>query len=348
MKYNKHIITENETLKSIAAFYGLAEEELKLFHNNHCEVKDMILIGLTSQKELFIPRTAVADKNKLVPLGHGNKLKFQPENSFLKYGVIITIENVNHKNELKFETSVRWLKSENLLHFFEIDRTSRLYLNEEEVNEMADLLAYKASKVLYPLQVSVNQEGKLNAIENLTLFNKRWNGIKEEIYKEFEGEIVDEYCQKIENTLAEPEILTVLLKNDYFLRTMFFGVYQSFGKNYKTTGTESFPVINNPIEPHYEISLEIDPLKDEYDLISIEGNGILYDERTVNDFINGALFPVLINEDPVFNENGSFRIQYYLNGESVLPESLYLESDIMLQERKKVAVVISALQEETE
>lgn len=344
-KFNTHIIQKNETLKSIATLYGLDADTLKLFHNNHCQVKDMILIELTGQKELYIPRIAVADQNKKVQFGRGNSIVFRPERSFSKYGVIVNLETGKRKNELKYETSVRWLKNESNLYFFEIDRTSNLYLNEEEINEIADTLAYKTSKVLYPLQISVDEHGKFRQVENLSVFKERWINVKEEVYREFEGDIVDKYCEKIENIIYEPEAISFYLKNDYFIRTLFFGIYQSFGQRFKIEGEESFPVVDNPIEPKYKIHVEVDPVKDEYDLVNISGEGKLNDERTVYDFINESPFSMTIQDHPVMNDNGNFRIQYYLNGETLLPETLYLECSMMLEEEKKISVVITAISE---
>ncbi|MBB6370817.1 hypothetical protein [Chryseobacterium shigense] len=342
-KYNIHTVQKGESLKSISSLYNLDAGALKLFHNNHCNVKDMILIELTGQKELFLPRTAVTDKNRLVKFGRANSLVFQPGNLFMKYGVIVTIENNDRKNELKYETSVRWLKTENRLHFFEIDRISNLYLNEEEVNEIADLLAYKTSKVLYPLQISVDEKGKFNDVENLSVFKERWSSVKEEVYKEFDGETVDEYCLKIERIIEEPDAMNLYLKNDYFIRTLFFGMYQSFGQDFRTGTEVSFPIVNNPVEPKYEIKLEIDPLKDEYNLVHIEGEGTLNDERSVYDFMNKAPFSMIIEDHPVMNHEGNFRISYYLNGETLLSESLYLECDIQLEKKKKISVMIAGL-----
>lgn len=344
-KFNIHTVQKGESLKSIASLYHLDTDALKLFHNNQCDVKDMILIDLTGQKELFIPRTSVTDKNKLVRFGRGNSLVFQPQNSFSRYAVSVNIENNDHKNELKYEMSVRWLKTENQLHFFEIDRTSGLYLNEEEVNEIADLLAFKTSKVLYPLHISADEQGKFNAVENLSVFKERWPGVKQEVYQEFEGETVDRYCEKIEKVINEPEAMSLYLKNDYFIRTLFFGIYHQFGPHYETSIAESFPIVNNSVEPKYEVKLEIDPLKDEYDLVNIKGEGILNDERTVYDFMNGAPFSLIIEEHPVMNHEGNFKLAYYLNGETLLPESLYLECSIDLEKEKKIAVVIAALTE---
>lgn len=342
-KFNIHTVQKGESLKSISLLYNLDAGALKLFHNNLCNVKDMILIELTGQKEIFLPRTAVTDKNRLVKFGQANSLIFQPENSFSRYGVTVAIENNDHKNELKYETSLRWLKKENKLHFFEIDRTSNLYLNEEEVNEIADLLAYKTSKVLYPLQISVDEQGKFNAVENLSVFQERWPVVKEELYKEFEGETVDNYCKKIEKVINEPDAISLYLKDDYFIRTLFFGIYQSFGQDYQIEIESSFPIVNNPVEPKYKIRLETDPLKDEYNLVNIEGEGKLNDERSVYDFMNKAPFSMIIEDNPVMNDEGKFRTVAYLNGETLLSESVYLECSIELEKKKKISVVIAAL-----
>ncbi|MCW3169057.1 hypothetical protein OMO38_11035 [Chryseobacterium sp. 09-1422] len=342
-KYNKHITEAGETLKSIAKLYDLSDESLKFFHNNHCRAEDHILISITKQKELFLPRTAVVDKNRLVKFGHGNSLVFQPENSFLKCSTVITIENDTRKNELKYDVSVTWIKQENGLHIFEVDRISNLFLNEEEVNEIADLLAYKTSKVLYPMTVSVDQQGKFYNVENADIFKERWNNVKEEVYKEFEGEIVDEYCLKIERILDEPNALLIYIKNDYFIRTLFLGIYQKFNQNYQTEIVETFPIISNAVEPSYKIEVEVDPLKDEYNLINISGNGTLHDERSRYDFITGSPFSIITEDNPQMNNDGNFRLQYFLNGETPLPEVLYLECDINLEKKKKISVVITAL-----
>lgn len=344
-KYNIHTVQKDETLKSIASLYGLDKDALKLFHNNHCAVKDMILINLNGQKELFVPRTAVADKKSLVKFGKGNSLTLQPESKVRRYSVVITIEKGESKNELKYEASVRWLKTEKRKHFFEIDRTSNLYLNEEEVNEIADLLAYRTSGVLYPLQISTDEHGRFEAVENAEVFPKRWSAVKEELYKEFEGETVDGYCGKIEKVISQPEAINLYIKNDYFIRTLFFGIYQSFGKEYRTEMTATFPVTDNAIEPRYKITLETDPLKGETGLITVEGAGKLYEERNIDDFIRKSPFSLIIEDEPVMNEEGTFRLINYMKGETSLPKSLYLECSIMLQEEKKISVSVSGIDE---
>ena len=120
-EFNKHTIQSRETLKTIAELYGITVDEIVMFHNNNCTVQDIIFINLKQQKELFIPRTAVVDQSKLVLFGTGNRLSFQPENYSYNYGVMISIEKGEKMNEIKYEASVKWLKTENELDFFEMD-----------------------------------------------------------------------------------------------------------------------------------------------------------------------------------------------------------------------------------
>lgn len=341
--HNIHIIKANDTLKSISMLFHLSEEEIKNFHNNYCESKDIILIDITNQKEIFLPRKAVIDKSKLVSFGNGNYLEFKPQDCFQNFEIKIAIQNGEAINELKYEVSVQWLKEKNNLHYFEINRISKIFINDEEVNQIADLLAFKTGEVLYPLQISVDENGKFNAVENLAIYKKRWDTIKEEVYKEFEGDIVDEYIEKIEKILDEPEVLTLLMKQDYFLRTIFFGVYQKYGPNYQIIGEEGFPIVSNLIEPNYEVKLQIDPLKDDYDLTNIEGIGRLKDERSKDDFIHENPFNLIVDENPNINNEGDLSLQFYLNSKTALPVSLFLECRLMLDEEKQVTVVVAEL-----
>ena len=72
--------------------------------------------------------------------------------------------------------------------------------------------------------------------------------------------------------------------------------------------TTTFPVVDNAIEPSYKLTLETDPVKGETGLITIEGSGKLYEERNIDDFIRRSPFSLIIEDDPVMNEEGHFRL----------------------------------------
>ncbi|MGV0919287.1 hypothetical protein ACTS94_02695 [Empedobacter falsenii] len=340
-KHNLHIIQPYETIDDIAKLYQLDKHDLIYFHNNHCLPRDTILIDITNQKELYIPRFAVSDREKKVNF-RNHSLIFEPKGFNQSYGVRIIFEKQNNETELKYETSVKWIKTEDKLHYFEIDRISNLFIDEEEVNNIADLLACKSSQVLYPLTISIDKYGKFNAVENLSSYQNRWDNIKTEIYKEFDGEVVENYFKQIEKVIVdEPSLLNLYLKNDYFIRTLFFGIYQNYGKHYQINGNETFPIIENINEPNYQIKLEIDPIIDEYDMIWIDGNGKLNEERTPEDFFNNSPFA---DDDNIINQNGKIRVRYYLNNQTKWIESAFLECSILTNNLKKVSISISKLE----
>ena len=107
--------------------------------------------------------------------------------------------------------------------------------------------------------------------------------------------------------------------------------------------TATFPVVDNAIEPRYKFTLQTDPLKGETGLITVEGSGKLYEERDIDYFIRIYTFSLIIEDEPVMNEEGTFRLISYMKGETSLPESLYLECSIMLQEEKKISVSVSGI-----
>ena len=75
------------------------------------------------------------------------------------------------------------------------------------------------------------------------------------------------------------DALFVYFKNDFFLRTLFFGIYLKFNQNNQTEISAEFPLIKNAKEPEYRLKVEIDPVKDEYDLVNISAEGILNEKR---------------------------------------------------------------------
>ncbi|SUJ04701.1 Uncharacterised protein [Sphingobacterium spiritivorum] len=49
------------------------------------------------------------------------------------------------------------------------------------------------------------------------------------------------------------------------------------------------------------------------DLVNIKGHGILHYERSKKDFMNEAPFKLIVEESPVFNNAGDFRLRCYMN-----------------------------------
>ncbi len=354
--HHSHILQQGDTLETVAEQYNITPEELRRYHNTYAELGDLLGSEVTHQKELIVPKPKPEDNSeetpkekerKKVSFAPNNKLVYSPVNTHYKYGVMITLENGEEKNELKYETSVKWVQKYGDFHIFEIDRTSKLYINEEEANDIADLLAYETSKVLFPMHLMVDEDGNWEEVAKCNIYPERWKTVKIHLQKEFEGEMVENYFQKIEEILETPEQINIYMTGDFFLRTLFLGFCINYGKDFTKEKHIGFPVIENPIEPVYKINFKIDPYLDDYNLINVEMQGILEDERSQGDFINGSPFPFEENEETERKKNdfGNFEAQAFLNPNSCIPEAVHLECSIDLEETKKVSVVIANLSE---
>lgn len=352
-QHQKYKIQKGDTLQSIAKKYTITAEELRHYHNTYCELPDRLGHEISYQKELLVPKPKPEGiledipkeaERKKVSFAPNNNLVYSPVNARYKYGVLITIENGEEKNELKYETSVRWIQQLEGRHLFEIDRTSKVYINEEEANDMADILAYKTSKVLYPMQILVDGEGQWTEAVEYNRYPERWKTIKQEILKEFEGEIVEEYLLKIEKILETPELITQYISSDLFIRTLFLGYCIHYGKDFTTEKQITFPIVDNGIEPRYKIQAKVDPHLDEYNIIHIKMEGVLDDERPPADFINGNPFAFEKKEEKKETVSfGDIYVQAFLNPNARMPEAIHLECSIDGEETKKVTIVITNL-----
>ena len=338
-----HIVQKGETLQSIAEKYHISVEALRRYHNTYCELSDLIEEKLTHHKKIFIPQVVPENTNENIATTTVKKpiLSYAPHHCRYQYGVTITIEEAGKKDELKYEVGVKWVQKYEEYHIFEIDRNSKIYINEEETNLIADVLAYKTSKVLYPMHILVSDKAELVDIATYNKYRERWKTVKEEVLKEFTGEVVTSYLKKIEDVLKEPSLLMLYLSGDFFLRTLFLGYSENFTQNNIFEKDIHYPIVENAKEPNYKAQLKLAETLDEYNLLHIEIKGSLDDKRSKEDFINGYLFPN--EEEGVIGtkSEGQLYGSYFLNPNNGMPEALQLEVSIGLATEKKVTVMIA-------
>ncbi|MBF6654880.1 hypothetical protein C3B48_04260 [Flavobacterium columnare] len=343
-------VKKDDTLQSVAKELGISIETLKWHHNNYCPHEDLLKNDITHQKELIIPddpkdtktgtNTNALKKQKNIVFSSNNGLFYNPTKTSCRYGVMITIINEEEQNEIKYEASVKWIQKFEDCHIFEINHISKPFINQEEIHNIADTLAYETSKVLYPMHLMIDEKGNWEQVAKYTAYPKRWEIVKNEILQNFEGETVEKYFQEIEKVLENPEKINTYMLEDYFLRTLFLGYCFEYEKNFKTERYITFPITNHHTEPSYKIQAEIDPYLNEYNFINIIFQGILHDSRTKADFINENHYPSEENQE---NEKatGEFFLKALLDPNSSVPDSIYLECSISLDKTKKISVLIS-------
>ncbi|MFD2908242.1 hypothetical protein ACFSX9_05790 [Flavobacterium ardleyense] len=348
-KYKKYKIQQGDTLESIAKKLDKSSHEVKSFHNIFCETEEYIGIEFPRNLvELFIYPTYNQEELSLipkVPFERPYHLAMKPAQVSNNFGVMYTILSGKEENTLKFECSVAFKRLTSEGDFiFEINRISKTFINDEETSTIADELAEKTNAVLYPLEVVVNDEGNWTGISNYKAIKTRWKKVKKKILDEYEGEWVEQYLLLNEETLEEEASLVNSLKKDWFLKSYFNTIYIYYTNKLHIETHALFPLLTNCDALVYNVEQKINEFLDDYNLIRIEQNGILADERSKTDLENemnipyyGTLYP---GEDIA---DGKFRSLYFLNSKTNGIESLFLECSVKTNEEKKVQVVVSLL-----
>ncbi|WP_130736584.1 LysM peptidoglycan-binding domain-containing protein [Flavobacterium sp. J27] len=348
-RFKKYTIKKADTLESISKKLGKSIHEIKNFHNVFSSPDDYIGVDLPKTlKELFIYPEFHEEELIRIPkvtFDAAYKIEIKPFQEKLLYGVEYIIKNGVEEHSIKFEICISCKERTVENDFvFTIDRTTNTFINEEEVNTIADELAVKTSSVLYPLEVIVSKDGEWTGIANYEDIYKRWESIKENILKEYGGEWVEKYLSLNESVLESESNVVTSLKKDWFLKSYFNTIYVYYSHKFRFITNADFPILPNCKPVRYEIEQKINEFIEQNNLIRIEQNGELKEERSKSDLQNelnvpyyGVLYP---------NQNmakGTYRSVYFLNATSKWIESLFLECSIELELEKKIQIVVSLL-----
>lgn len=348
-KYRVHKLKKNDTVIIVAVELGITVQELVGFHNVHCKNDDVISLEFPNHlTELLVYPYIREIKKESYPTAKfvsGYTLSCIPNPKKVSYGVMFTIfSGVNSVNTIKYKTSVLFKNKVENGFCYQIDRLSETYINDEQATLLADELAEKVAKVLYPLDIIVDQKGKFVAIANFNEIQKRWVITKEKILYDYEGQWVTDYLTLTEQTLENESNLQNALESDWFLNAFFGGIYINYTQKFKLEDTITFPILANVKSLAYKVECSIDEYLDENGQVIIDQNGVLEDARAKADFENGL--PVAhyaLIDEKAEKAAGTFRAKYFLKATDNSIESIYLACSIALDEPKKIEIVVSLL-----
>jgi len=213
VKHKTYEIQKSDTPQSVADLLEISLNELRHYHNFSCiEDADVINAYFPSHlkylllKPIKLKANGEPEDEPLEKVRFSTKtyqLPFKPSGTNRYLGVYI-IENGQKKHSIKEEVSVKWLATDiNNYSFFEIDRISKVYIDEKEADCIADEIVEKTSRVFYPLQVVVNQKGKWIDIHNYDTIQERWYETKPKILEEYKGEEIEECLSRFEKKIED-------------------------------------------------------------------------------------------------------------------------------------------------
>ncbi|WP_136669254.1 LysM peptidoglycan-binding domain-containing protein [Flavobacterium sp. H122] len=351
LQSKKYKIQKGDTLKSVAVKFNINEYDLKSFHNTYCNIEDLIGIDFPKHlTELIVPSSELIKEEdqlnspKPVRLGVKEKLDFFPASVNKNYGVLIVLENGNDSQTIKYEINLRYIRHEEKNKIFELNRISKVFINDEEADSIADVLAVKVAQVLYPLQILIDEYGSFSGIANYEQISERWGNVKEKIYDEYEGEWVEKYIELNEEVLNEKESIEFSLLGDYFIRTYFNRIYCEYPENKSKTSDIQFPVLNDVSDINYTVKTEIEEFYDESNFIVLNQNGVINDERSKEDLESKFDFPFYANPDSTYVlAEGTYRGKYFLNPNDRSIEAAYAEASVELEIAERVKISIANL-----
>jgi hypothetical protein len=351
LQYKIYKIQKGDTLTSVALQLNRNEYDLKSYHNTYCAIED--LIGIDFPKHLTalivssfesIKKEEKLDAHKRVRLGSKEKFDFFPSSLNKNYGVLIVLEKGNDAQTIKYDLNLRYVRQEEKDKVFELNRISKMYINDEEADAIADVLAVKVAQVLYPLQILIDENGSFSGIANYEQIQQRWEDVKDKIYDEYEGEWVEKYIELNEEVINDKESMEFSLWNDYFIRTYFNGIYREYPENKSRTGGIQFPVLHEVSDINFKVKSEIEEYYDESNFIVLNQNGIIDEERAKEDLESKFNFPFYANPDSSYTiAEGAYRGKYFLNPSDHAIEAAYLEASVELDILERIKVSIANL-----
>lgn len=351
LQFKKYKIQKGDTLSSVAKKFNCKEYDLKSHHNVYCEIKDLIGLDFPEHlRELILPSFEFNQKEdniilqRPVNLGSKGKLELYPSTLNRNYGVFIVLEKGDDSQTIKYEINLRYIRQQESERVFELNRISKIYINDEEADAIADVLAVKVAQVLYPLQILIDENGSFSGIANYEQIKQRWEAVKESIYEEYEGEWVEKYIELNEEVLNEKESIEFSLLDDYFIRAYFNGIYTEYPDKKSKNSEIKFPVLNDVSDINYTVKSEIEEYYDESNFIVLNQNGTINEDRAKEDLESKFNFPFYASTDSSYTlAEGSYRGKYFLNASDRSIEAAYVEALVELDSPEQIKVSIANL-----
>lgn len=346
-KHKIYTIQKGDTLQSVAKQLNLTPEEIKAYHNIYCELPDLIGYDFSSNLKILIlsqnPKEEKETNSKrLAP----NFLHLKSIQKKMNYGVMFTITSGDEVTTMQYEVSIQCLdKQPNENHLFEINRTSKIFINNFEPDTIINELAEKVSQSLYPLILVVNKNGKWEDVYNSVEIKKRWAKNKLKILDEYQGREVENYLTAFEQSIDNKSSLIESLQKDWFLNTFFSGIYIKFNEELSCVSTVDFPLLINANPLKYTVKQTVDKYLDESNNICLNWNGVLDDARFKEDFENEISFSNYDSQMGLELEmaTGNFNAKYYLNPNNNTIKAILTECDIKLDIPKKLKIMIAVI-----
>ena len=353
--HHTYKIKEDDTIQIITERFGVDKDVWIKYHNKHCRLEHIIREKIPPYTEeiLLLPelwnreyelnqvQELKTETSQNIRTGYERTLLMRSRIKALNYGVILSLFNNDKVNTIKYEVSIRWISKIANNYVIDVNKISKTYINDKELDLMAEELAIKTASALYPLELIVTPKNEIIGINNFKEIQNRWIKVKEKIRDYYENEILEKYLQQNDLVIMDPDdglLLNCLQKNDWFIHGFFNKIYQTYVVKCPFTNKIEAPFVFDAKGVEYTVEQCMDVIK-ERGRINIEMKGIYSDDRSASDLRNRFNFPY---EEPGEKETGKYWGKYFIEPQFNTIEAFMIEADLE-KSKKKVRLTVSRI-----
>lgn len=323
-------ISKGTTLKELANFFKLTEEQLKRYHNTYCPLDDLIGHDIPNHVTIiYVPPEDKELREKIFNPKGGNFVNYKSKNtldnkgSFDKTFGIIQKTFINGEEKLKIHYEIEIKKSNNIV---EIKRKS-VYLNHQRPDLIVEQMADKIGNIMYPLELELNDDGTIKETNNQQAILDRWLRLKPELEDYYKGRESEEIFQKVGKNIRSRSKFLHRIKDSLFYVMYFFPLYEAFNDDKKYTFQMYLPLEENSEKVPFEITLSLNEEVSKTNKIFIKAEG-----KSKSPMSYSTQIPQ--NENQPTNE-GYFDFTYKLNSKDNSIFSIFGEMGFESQKLNK-------------
>lgn len=211
-------ISSGTTLEELAKYFDLSVAQLKWYHNLHCPSEDRIDQEIAKNTQIiFVPPI---DKNAREVIfrsfsEHKNSLG-SPISYTKHYGVVQTVF-VNDEEQVKmhYEIKVTQQKSQVVI------TRNLVYINDQQLDTIVEQLADEIGRVLYPLEMTLDETGTLTSILNQQHILDKWLKLKPKLQQYYQGDEAERLLENVQNRIRSRSKLLKDIQSELFFQLYF-------------------------------------------------------------------------------------------------------------------------------
>ncbi|WP_347218833.1 hypothetical protein [Chryseobacterium sp.] len=296
-------VRHGDTLNSIASRLGITGEELKMFHNSHCQKMGKVWFeNLNEVKSILVPLQVQTEKQK------DQEKKNTLPSSQLSHSFFAKTYTISETFESAFEPSltidytvdidIRKDKSTNH-HILSYSQGNFKTHGETPEDKMSGL-SIACMKSIMPIDFKLGDSGKIMGFTDHRKITQTFAEQRKNL-DFFAGEISERYMDKFEKNISDEDFFLRQLQSTLLFQVL-FPKLEWFHK--KTEWVESFYFLQNSFS--VSCNMEIEQENEDQDHITTTLTGNSTASYSVQELRTGTKYNEPV-EDPV---SGSIAIEY--------------------------------------